>query len=67
MDEGSRGAGIGSALMSALLERLPGLYPRELCLAVMPDNDRAIRFYRKHGLVEEALFLERHYPELPKL
>jgi len=61
VDEGSRGAGIGSALMSALLERLPGLDPREVCLAVMPDNDRAIRFYRKHGFVEEALFLERHF------
>jgi ribosomal protein S18 acetylase RimI-like enzyme len=61
VDESSRGAGIGSALMSALLERLPDLDCRELCLAVMPDNERAIRFYKKHGFVEEALFLERHF------
>jgi ribosomal protein S18 acetylase RimI-like enzyme len=63
VDEGSRGEGIGSALMSALLERLPDLDCRELCLAVMPDNERAIRFYRKHGFAEEALFLERHFAE----
>jgi len=63
VDEGSRGTGIGSALMSALLERLPDLDCRELCLAVMPDNDREIRFDKKHGLVDEALFLERHFPD----
>jgi ribosomal protein S18 acetylase RimI-like enzyme len=57
-----RGEGIGSALLHALLENLAGLACRELCLAVMPDNEAAIRLYKKHGLVEEALFLERHFP-----
>ncbi|MGE5378732.1 MAG: N-acetyltransferase family protein, partial [Bacteroidota bacterium] len=49
-----RGQGIGSALLQALLENLAGLACRELCLAVMPDNEAAIRLYKKYGLVEEA-------------
>lgn len=61
VDERYRGEGIGSALMNALLGRLPGLGCRELSLAVMPDNEEAIRFYKRHGLVEEALYLERHF------
>jgi hypothetical protein len=27
----------------------------------MPDTDEAIRFYKRQGLVEEALFLEMHF------
>jgi ribosomal protein S18 acetylase RimI-like enzyme len=61
VDENSRGQGIGSALVTALMERLGKLGCKEVCLAVMPDNERAIRFYRSHGLVEEALFLEKHF------
>jgi ribosomal protein S18 acetylase RimI-like enzyme len=61
VDESHRGEGIGGALMNAFLERLPALDCREVCLAVMPGNEAAIRFYKRHGLVEEALFLERHF------
>jgi ribosomal protein S18 acetylase RimI-like enzyme len=61
VDEEHREKGIGGALMEALLKRAEELECRELCLAVMPDNEPAIRFYKKHGLVEEALFLERHF------
>jgi len=61
VDETARGKGVGSALMATLLERLPRLDCKEFCLAVMPDNEAAIRFYKRHGLVEEALFLERHF------
>jgi ribosomal protein S18 acetylase RimI-like enzyme len=61
VDEGQRGKGVGGALMEALVQRVQGLDCRELCLAVMPDNEAAIRFYKRHGLVEEALFLERHF------
>jgi ribosomal protein S18 acetylase RimI-like enzyme len=61
VDEAARGLGIGSALLSALLERIQSLGCKELCLAVMPDNEGAIRFYKRHGLTEEALFLERHF------
>jgi ribosomal protein S18 acetylase RimI-like enzyme len=61
VDEGCRGDGMGSALMEAVLERLPTLDCKEVCLAVMPANEDAIRFYKRHGLMEEALFLERHF------
>lgn len=60
VDEECRAKGVGSALINALFERLPALACKEICLAVMPDNEAAIRFYRRHGLSEEALFLEKH-------
>jgi ribosomal protein S18 acetylase RimI-like enzyme len=58
VQEGARGRGIGSALLTELFSRLKDCV--EVGLGVMPDNTRAIAFYRKHGLVEEALLLERH-------
>lgn len=61
VEESCRGQGIGGMLLEELLERLPGLGCKEVCLAVMPANDAAVRFYKRHGLVEEALFLERHF------
>jgi hypothetical protein len=32
----------------------------EVSVSTMPDNQEAIRFYNKLGLVDEAIFLERH-------
>ena len=61
VESGARGRGIGSALMDELLKRVEEMGCKELCLAVMPENEAAIRFYRRHGLLEEALFLERHF------
>jgi ribosomal protein S18 acetylase RimI-like enzyme len=61
VEEGCRRQGIGGSLLRALLEQLPGLQCKEICLAVMPENNEAIRFYKRHGLIEEALFLERHF------
>jgi ribosomal protein S18 acetylase RimI-like enzyme len=60
VNEVYRGEGIGGALMDALFERLSVLNCKETCLAVMPDNEGAIRFYKRYGLTDEALFLERH-------
>ena len=56
----ARGRGVGSALMSELLRRLPSQGCAEVSVTTMPDNDGAIRFYRSHGLVDEAVFLEKH-------
>ena len=61
VEQGSRGEGVGGALMDALMARLQGSGCKEVCLAVMPENEGAIHFYKRHGLVEEALFLERHF------
>ena len=61
VEEIARGQGVGSALVAELFSRLAPLACAEVSVAVMPDNHRAIKFYRTHGLVEEALFLERHF------
>src|SRR5512143_3460418 len=50
--ESARGQGVGSALMSELLRRLPSQDCAEVSVTTMPDNERAIRFYRSHGLVD---------------
>lgn len=56
-----RGQGVGSALLTELLERLSAVECAEVSLAVMPDNTQALRFYRRHGLTDEAIFLEKHF------
>jgi len=47
--------------VSDLLSRLTSLACAEVSVAVMPNNHRAIKFYRTHGLIEEALYLEKHF------
>lgn len=59
--QSARGRGVGSALLSELLRRLPALGCAEVSVTTMPDNDGAIRFYRSHGLVDQAVFLEKHF------
>ncbi len=55
-----RGQGIGSRLLEELLHRLETRGTIEVSVTTMPDNERAIRFYKRHGLVDEAIFLEKH-------
>ncbi len=61
--EGLRGRGAGSALLRALLARAAERRCAEVSVSTMPGNAGAIRFYRRHGLTEEAVFLERHFPQ----
>ena len=56
-----RGGGIGSALLTELLARAAADGSAEVSVTTMPDNAGAQRFYRAHGLVDEALFLEKHF------
>jgi ribosomal protein S18 acetylase RimI-like enzyme len=56
-----RGRGVGSALISELLQRLASLGCAEASVAAMADNEGALRFYKSHGLVDEAIFLEKHF------
>ena len=56
-----RGRGVGSALMNELLRRLEASSCAEVSVSTMPDNVGAQRFYRAHGLRDEALFLEKHF------
>ncbi len=59
--EAVRGQGVGSALVAELFSRLTALACAEVCVAVMPTNQRAIKFYQAQGLIDEALFLEKHF------
>jgi ribosomal protein S18 acetylase RimI-like enzyme len=57
-----RDQGIGGTLMQELFARLASHGCVEIAVAVMPENADAIRFYRSHGLCDQALSLELHPP-----
>jgi ribosomal protein S18 acetylase RimI-like enzyme len=56
-----RGHGVGGALLIDLFRRLARLGCVVASVAVMPDNEGALRFYQAHGLVDEAVLLEKHF------
>jgi ribosomal protein S18 acetylase RimI-like enzyme len=58
--DAARGRGVGGALLQELLRRMFAAGWAEVSVTVMPGNEGALRFYRAHGLVDEAVFLERH-------
>jgi ribosomal protein S18 acetylase RimI-like enzyme len=60
VSNGFRDRGVGSALMENLIERMISQDCVEISVSTMPNNQGAIRFYKKHGLVDEAVLLERH-------
>ena len=57
----ARGQGIGDALMSAAMGRFAAAGCVEVAVSTVFGNDRAAALYRKHGLVDEALQLEKHF------
>ena len=58
-----RGRGTGGVLLEALLTQGHASGWAEVSVGVMTDNFRAQAFYRRHGLVDEALLLEEHLEE----
>ncbi len=56
----SRGQGMGSALVQAVLEQGRAEHWAEISVSTMPDNRSAIAFYHKHGFTDEAVLLEQH-------
>lgn len=58
--EAARGQGAGSALLEHLLARLERTGCAEVSVTTLPENEGAQRFYRAHGLVDEAVLLEKH-------
>lgn len=62
-----RGRGVGKALMEDLFERMISIGCVEVSVSTMPDNQDAIRFYKKLGLVDEAVLLEKHFQRLPNI
>jgi len=57
----AQGKGIGDALMSAVMSRFEAAGCVEAAVSTVFGNDRAAALYRKHGLVDEALQLEKHF------
>jgi ribosomal protein S18 acetylase RimI-like enzyme len=55
-----RGRGVGSALLSAAIEKARNEGLHKLSLEVFPHNDAAIALYRKFGFIEEGRRL-KHY------
>jgi ribosomal protein S18 acetylase RimI-like enzyme len=55
-----RGRGVGSALLSAAIDRARSARLHKLSLDVFPHNAAAIALYRKYGFVEEGRRVE-HY------
>ena len=56
----ARGRGVGRALIEEL-ERLAGARRcAEISVSTLPTNEGAIRFYRRLGFTDEALYLEKH-------
>ena len=47
---GERGAGVGSALMTAVHELVRSLGIDEVMLYVMDGNESAMRFYERYGM-----------------
>jgi ribosomal protein S18 acetylase RimI-like enzyme len=58
----ARGAGLGSAFVSAVRAELARLGIARLSLFVIATNDDAIRFYRRHGFATSGLWLESVAP-----
>jgi GNAT superfamily N-acetyltransferase len=57
----AQGRGIGDALVAEAMRRFEAVGCREAAVATVFGNDRAAALYRKHGLVDEALQLEKHF------
>ena len=61
IQQSARGRGIGGRLIEALFQRLASSNCVEVSVTTMPDNQKAIAFYKSHGMVDEAIFLEKHF------
>jgi RimJ/RimL family protein N-acetyltransferase len=55
-----RGRGVGSALLTAAIEKARGEGLHKLSLEVFPQNEAAIALYRKFGFLEEGRRV-KHY------
>jgi ribosomal protein S18 acetylase RimI-like enzyme len=58
--QSERGQGIGGRLLEALFRQLASRNCIEVSVTTMLDNLKAIAFYKSHGMLDEAIFLEKH-------
>ena len=61
VEKAYRGQSIGSALLEGFLSRMQAIGCAEVSVTTMLDNSGALNFYKSHGLVDEAVFLEKHF------
>lgn len=55
-----RGKGIGGCLLESFMQLMEAQGTVEISVGVMPGNRGAIAFYKRHGLLDESLNLEKH-------
>jgi len=60
VQESRRNHGVGSALLKRFLNQIETYGCIEASVSTRCDNNNAIQFYKTHGLVDEALLLEKH-------
>jgi ribosomal protein S18 acetylase RimI-like enzyme len=60
---GSRGGGVGSALMDAVDARLAALGIAAVAVAAMVENEHALAFYRRRGFVPREVVMWRFRTE----
>lgn len=61
VQQSARSRGVGGRLIEALFQRLASSNCVEVSVTTMPDNQKAVAFYKSHGMVDEAIFLEMHF------
>jgi ribosomal protein S18 acetylase RimI-like enzyme len=57
----NRQQGLGSLLLQEVFRRAERDHWMEVSVSTMPNNLPAIAFYKKHGMTDEAVLLERHF------
>ncbi len=57
----AQGRGVGDTLMRAAMDLFEETGCVEVAVSTVFGNDRAAALYRKHGLVDESLQLEKHF------
>ena len=61
VDEEARRQGVGSALLREAINRSENAGCAEISISTTADNTQAIALYRRFGLVDEAILLEKHF------
>ncbi|MDR3572758.1 MAG: GNAT family N-acetyltransferase [Anaerolineaceae bacterium] len=61
VDGNFRGNLVGSTLLEEYMSLMQSNGCVEVSVTTMADNMDAVRFYKSHGLVDEAVFLEKHF------
>jgi len=57
----NRQQGLGGLLLEEVFRRAERNHWMEVSVSTMPENSPAIALYRKHGMTDEAVLLERHF------